>query len=131
MFEVFKSKTAREHRKQALPSSAANVVRGVRRIHSKYVHPITRAPFAHVVSVLKGMNTLYLREHGYRMLLRKRAEPWRKAHLTKFFKLRTRWGTSIAGYIVAHTVFWVSYFACCKTMASAGSKKSEMVTAGL
>ena len=122
--------SARGYRKQALPSSAANVVRGVRRIHSKYVPPITMVPFAHVASVLKGMNALYLREHDYRMLLRKRAEPWRKAHdhLAKFFKLRTQLGTSVAGYIVAHTVFWVSYFACCETMASTGSRKSEMVT---
>ena len=131
MLEVFKTMSSRGHRKQALPSSAANVVRGVRRIHLKYVPPITMVPFAHVASVLKGMNALYLREHGYRMLLRKRAEPWRKAHLARFFKLRTQLGTSVAGYIVAHTIFWVSYFACCETMASTGSRKSEMVTAGL
>ena len=128
---VFKQMPARGHRTQALPSSAANVVRGVRRIHSKYVPPITMVPFAHVASVLKGMNALYLREHGYRMLLQKRAEPWRKAHLSKFFALRTRTGLTIADYVVSDSIFWISYFACTETMASTGSRKSEMVTAGL
>ena len=37
LLEVFKHMPARGHRTQALPSSAANVVRGVRRIHSKYI----------------------------------------------------------------------------------------------
>ena len=70
MLEVFGTMSSRGHHKQAVPSSAANVVRGVHRIHSKYVPHITMVPFAHVAPVLKGKNALYLREHGYRMLLR-------------------------------------------------------------
>ena len=68
LLQVFKNMPARGHRTQALPSSAANVVRGVSRIHFKYVPPITMVSFAHATPVLKGMNALYLREHGYRML---------------------------------------------------------------
>ena len=66
-------------------------------------------------------------------ILRKRAEPWRKAHPSKFFALRTRTGLTIAGYVVSDSLFWISYFACTETMASTGSRKSaaEMVTAGL
>jgi hypothetical protein len=131
LLQCHKEMPARGHRPQALPSSAANVVRGVRRIHQKHIPRIDMVPFAAVVDVLKGMNMQYLHTHKYHMMLRKRAEPWRKHHLHKLCKLRTSFGTSIGPRVIADTIFWISYFAMIETMASTGSRKSEMAVEGL
>ena len=83
---------AHGHRDQALPSSAANMVRGVRRIHQRYIPRVDMVEFAAVADVLKGMNQQYLETHGYRKMLYvcKRAEPWRKHHLHKLCDLGTQ-----------------------------------------
>ena len=124
---------ARGHRDQALPSSAANMVRGVRRIHRRYIPRVDMVEFAAVLvsNVLKGMNQQYLEAHGYRKMLRKRAEPWRRYRLHKLCSLRKQTGTKVGKYIISVSLFWVSYFAIIETMASSGSRKSEMMVEGL
>ena len=131
LLQCHKEMPARGHRPQALPSSAANVVRGVRRIHQKHVPRIDMVPFAAVADVLKGMNTQYLHTHQYQMMLRKRAEPWRRHHLHRLLKLRIQLGTPIGRRHIAYDIFWLSYFAMIETMASTGSRKSEMAVEGL
>ena len=131
LLQCHKEMPARGHRDQALPSSAANVVRGVRRIHQRYVPRVDMVEFAAVADVLKGMNQQYLETHGYRKMLRKRAEPWRKHHLHKICDLRKQVGVKVGKYTISVSLFWVSYFAIIETMASSGSRKSEMAVEGL
>ena len=67
--------------------------------------------YAAVSDMLKGMkfNQQYLEIHGYRKMLRKHAEPWRKHHLHKLCNLRTQVGTKVGKCITSVSLFWVSY----------------------
>lgn len=52
-------------RPQALPQSAANVTRGLRRIHKRRSPPIEMVPMAAVMPVLKSVTKKYMRKYGY------------------------------------------------------------------
>ena len=133
LLQCHKEMPSRGRRDQALPLSAANVVRGVRRIHQRYIPRVDMAEFAAVSDVLKEMNqqyAQYLKTHGYRKMLRKRAEPWRMHHLHKLCSLRTQVGTKVGKYIIPVSLFWISYFATIETMASSGSRKSQIRNGG-
>jgi hypothetical protein len=118
-------------RPEALPSSSMNVVRGVRRAQAKRVPPIEMVPVKAAKPVLKAITKRYMRKHGYKTLLPRRREPWRKPHLKKMFKLRTQHGVKLGTHTVSGSLFWICIFAMLETLAQSGMRCSEALVASL
>ena len=116
----------RRGRQAGLPSSVANVVRGVRRAHEKLIPPVHMVPMKAVNTTLNGINQRYLEEYGYQKMIPRRAEPYHRQHLAKLFKLQTAVGTAFGSFVVSTTLFWVSWFALLATLAQSGCRKSEV-----
>jgi hypothetical protein len=128
LFLVFVTQhmNAKGHREEPLPASSANVVRGVRRVHSKQRPPIAMVPFATVRATLKGLNKRYIAKYSYKMLLPRRREPWRTSWLKVMFSLRVKQGAVIAHFSAADSILWASYFALHETLAQTGFRRSEV-----
>ena len=116
----------RRGRKEGLPSSVANVVRGVRRAHTKLIPPINMVPMKAVATTLNGINQRYLEEYGYSSMIPRRAEPFHRQHLVKLFSLQKAVGTALGAYVISTALFWVSWFALLATLAQSGCRKSEV-----
>jgi hypothetical protein len=115
-------------RAAALPSSALNVVRGVRSIHQKQFPPIVMVPLSAIKAVFNGIQRLYMRAHGYKSLLPKRREPWRRHQLHAIFRLRRKKTLELAGFQVKKkSLFWLSYWAYLETLAQSGARSCELI----
>lgn len=128
-FLLYCLRTMKSNKKRpaALPQSAANVCRGLRRIHKKRSPPINMVPMAAAMPVLKALTKEYMRKYGYRMLLPRRREPWRPQHLKKMFAMRKKTSGKLilGGITVSTSVFWLAYFALSETLAQCGMRSSE------
>ena len=93
----------RRGRQAGLPSSVANIVRGMRRAHEKLIPPVHMVPMN---TTLNGINQRYLEEYGYQKMIPRRAEPYHRQHLTKLFKLQTAIGTAFGSFVISTTLFW-------------------------
>ena len=116
----------RRGRQAGLPSSVANVVRGVRRAHEKPIRPVHMVPMKAVLTTLNGINQRYLEEYGCVKMIPRRAEPFHRRHLLKLFSLQDSIGTAFGSFVVSTTLFWVSWFALLATLAQSGCHKSEV-----
>lgn len=125
LLHLLRTMKSSKKRPRALPNSAANVIRGLRRIHKKRSPPINMVPMSAVTPVLKSMTSKYMRKYGYRTLLPRRREPWRNKHLKKMFAMRGNTRLTLGGIRVSHTVFWKSFFALEETLAQCGMRSSE------
>ena len=113
------------HRPKALPSSSANVVRAVRRVHAKRVPPVNMVPMSAVTPILNAITKEYMLQYGYKMLLPRRREPWRRQHLLKMFAMRHQTGKLLGGLQIRDSLFWTSYFALLETLSQCGMRSSE------
>ena len=127
--ECLSEMLARGHRPAALPNSAGNVARGIRKIHDKQTPPIVMVPMKAVLTTIKGLNELYRREHGYRMMVTKRKEPWRRQWLLKMSSARKSAGLKLGHWPVDSSLKWKSYFALFDTLSQTGFRKSEIFVA--
>ena len=125
LLHCLKTMKSNKKRPAALPQSAANVLRGLRRIHKKRSPPIHMVPIAAVLPVLKSLTKKYIRRHGYRMLLPRRREPWRQQHLKAMFTMRKANNLVLGGIKVTRSVFWTAYFAFQETLSQCGMRSSE------
>ena len=120
----------RRGRTEGLPSSVANVVRGVQCAHTKLIPPIHMVPMKAVATTLNGINQRYLEEYGYASMIPRRAEPFHRQHLVKLFNLQSAVGTmsctALGTYVISTALFWVSWFALLATLAQSGCRKSEV-----
>ena len=107
----------RRGRQGDLPSSAANVVRGVRRAHEKLIPPVHMVPMKAVQTTLSGINQQYREEYGYAKMIPRRAEPFQWQHLRKLFGLQGSIGIAFGSFAVPTTLFWISWFALLATLA--------------
>ena len=112
------------------PSSAANHVRTVRRVHRMVFPPIHLPPMEDISLVLKRMNECFREEYGYENLLTRRREPWRQAHILRIMALpqflRSHPMMTLAGEVYRPSVKWTSFFALLMVLASCGARKSEV-----
>ena len=109
-----------------LPSSAMNVLRGVRRIHKSQTPKIHMVPVAEVSDTLLGLVESYKQQHGYKMLLPRRKEPWRRPWVVRISKLRHSRHLTLAGRRVDASLFWCSWFAMWDVLCQTGFRKAEV-----
>ena len=81
--------------KQGVPSSVANVVRGVRHAHTKLIPMIHMVPMKAVATTLHDISQRYLEEYGYVAMILYQAEPFHRQHLVKLFILQSAVGTAL------------------------------------
>ena len=125
LLDVVKNIKARGHRPEALPQSSLNVVRGVRRIHTKRIPAITMVPVSAVLSVMRSITKEYIRKHTYKMLIPRRREPWRTHHLTQMYGVRKRIGFKLGYLTVSDTLFWRSVWGFLELEVQSGMRGSE------
>ena len=109
-----------------LPSSAMNVLRGVRRNHKSQTPKIHMVPVAEVSDTLLGLVESYKQQHGYKMLLPRRKEPWRRPWVVRISKLRHSQHLTLAGRRVDTSLFWCSWFAMWDVLCQTGFRKAEV-----
>jgi hypothetical protein len=112
-----------------LPSSAMNVFRGIRRVHAKQSPPIYMIPTKAVNDTLAGLNEQYKQRYGFRMLLPRRKEPWRRKWVTAISKARHNTSLKLAGRQVDQSLFFTSWFALWDTLCQTGFRKAEIAVA--
>ena len=112
-----------------LPSSAMNVFRGIRRVHAKQSPPIYMIPTKAVNDTLNDLNQQYKQRYGFRMLLPRRKEPWRRKWVTAISEARHNTSLRLAGGQVDQSLFFTSWFALWDTLCQTGFRKAEIAVA--
>ena len=116
-------------RPAALPSSAMNSLRGIRRVHRNQTPPIKMIPISAVNDTLQGLNEQYKQRYGFRNLLTRRKEPWRRKWVTAISKSRHDPSLKIAGKFVDKSIFFTSWYALWDVLCQTGFRKGEVSVA--
>jgi hypothetical protein len=107
-----------------LPTSAMQVILGVRRIHRRLGYDTV--PFRQVSSVLKSLLHEYCEIHGPESLLPHRKSPLPPEVVTGLIGLCKEAGVVIGSRVVHHSPFWVSMACLIAAMAQSGLRKAEI-----
>jgi hypothetical protein len=113
-------------RPAALPSSAMNSFRGIRRVHRNQTPPIEMIPISAVNNTLRGLNEQYKQRYGFRNLLTRRKEPWRRKWVTAISKSRHDPSLKVAGKFVDKSIFFTSWYALWDVLCQTGFRKGEV-----
>ena len=109
-----------------LPTSAMNMIRGVRRVH--IASGLTFAPTTMAATMLRGMLREYIRIHHIDAVAPNRKCPFPHTHVNNVLLklLRTPDGVVVDGTRVDYTKFrWVSGRACFEMLAETGNRGDE------
>jgi hypothetical protein len=107
-----------------LPTSAMQVILGVRRIHRRLGYDTV--PFRQVSSVLKALMHEYCEIHGPEALLPHRKSPLPPEVVRGLLGLCKDAGVVIGSRVVHNSPFWISLTCLIATMAQSGLRKAEI-----
>lgn len=110
-----------------LPTSALQVILGVRRVHRRLGFELT--PFRQVTSILKQLMHDYCERHGPESLLPHRKSPYQHWMVVALLDL-CRAKDSLLGTrrVQPESIFWTSLTALIAVMAQSGLRKAEVTS---
>ena len=83
-------------------------------------------PTKAVSSTLDSLNEQYKQRWGFRMLLPRRKEPWRRPWVIAISTARQNRSLKLAGRLVDNSLFFTSWFALWDTLCQTGFRKAEV-----
>jgi len=107
-----------------LPTSALQVILGVRRIHRRLGYDTI--PFRQVSAVLKSLMHEYCEIHGPESLLPHRKSPLPPSVVLGLLDICKEGGLVIGSRVVYRSPFWISLACLIATMAQTGLRKAEI-----
>jgi hypothetical protein len=107
-----------------LPTSALQVILGVRRVHRRLGYDTI--PFRQVSAVLKSLMHEYCETHGPESLLPHRKSPLPHGVVLGLIDLCKEVGVVIGSRVVHHSLFWISLACLFAAMAQSGLRKAEI-----
>jgi hypothetical protein len=113
-------------RARPLPSSAAKVIGGVRRIHSTLGY--TLPPMRRVNQVVKGMCRIYVERHGPESLLPHRKEPLPFEVILKILEATKMTIILNRGVVKPNSRKWMSLAAMIAVLTQTGFRKAETIS---